>query len=492
MKAIPLNLSIGFCIVILLARVALPQKKNPTVYPYGGVQDKSRYEEWMERVPLNFMKAYFESAQFKRAADFWYAQFDSLAYFRFAQFDSLAYFESAQFKSQADFGSAQFKRAADFWFAQFKSLAYFRDAQFKSLAYFRDAQFDSLADFEYAQFDSLANFGEAQFDSLVYFTNVTFNDEIDFRGTQFAKSTWVDFSLATIHDTVRVGIERSADIQRYNFLRTKLLPAGKQIIEQMIPATTIKKVNSADSAKKEISADATRKEAKKTFKYPGAKILISGPVELKMQLEKFRFLELFAYLDYYAKKDIISTLKERSFAGENNKQERFELDYIFAKSTMYQKESVNFEQYSWLHPIRWGQFLYNATMGLGYRPFRIIWWVLSFIFAFAAYYFFKIANQVNRYVSKDETPKETSKKSKRVEQSAGNLTGTDTVINCIYFSAMLFFTFRLKRDLLTFFETKEKRIIVFEWLLGFLTYVAFLTLAKSGSILHTLRSLFIG
>jgi len=57
---------------------------------------------------------------------------------------------------------------------------------------------------------------------------------------------------------------------------------------------------------------------------------------------------------------------------------------------------------------------------------------------------------------------------------------------------MVFFTFRLKRDILTFFDAKEKRLIVGEWVTGFLVYVAFLTLLKSGSILHNLKELFCG
>lgn len=68
----------------------------------------------------------------------------------------------------------------------------------------------------------------------------------------------------------------------------------------------------------------------------------------------------------------------------------------------------------------------------------------------------------------------------------------ESLLNCAYFSVMLFFTFRLKRDILTFFDAKEKKLIVAEWVIGFLVYVAFLTLSKSGSILHNLKELFVG
>ena len=33
----------------------------------------------------------------------------------------------------------------------------------------------------------------------------------------------------------------------------------------------------------------------------------------------------------------------------------------------------------------------------------------------------------------------------------------ETLLNCTYFSVMVFFTFRLKRDILTFFDAKEKK-----------------------------------
>ena len=110
---------------------------------------------------------------------------------------------------------------------------------------------------------------------------------------------------------------------------------------------------------------------KKIIKYPGAKIVLYGPVDLKIQLEKFKFLALYDKLDYYSKKDIISILKQVSFRGNEYQKERFELDYLFDKSTMYQKQSPNYKRYSVFNPICWRQFLYNITMGLCYRPFRL-------------------------------------------------------------------------------------------------------------------------
>ncbi len=79
----------------------------------------------------------------------------------------------------------------------------------------------------------------------------------------------------------------------------------------------------------------------------------------------------------------------------------------------------------------------------------------------------------------------------QLEAPAQGNPGTLSALNP-YFSIMVFFTFRLKQKILTFFEAKEQRLIVTQWTLGFLVYLAFLTLSKSGSILQQLKTLFIG
>lgn len=577
-----------FILILFLAEIAFAQERNPTVWPYGGVPDSSRYKEDMKKAPLNFTKAYFKGAHFDGLTYFRYAQFDSAidfseakfnhmadfggaqfnsgVSFRSAQFKSLARFlgakfngqaffsdakfnghisfynvqfsnladfERVQFKHRTDFKVAKFNFRADFTGAQFDSVAFFTIAnfnndaiflgtmfngparfeetkfdsvalfmlaQFDTLAIFRGAQFDTLANFKITKFDNVVDFSgayfddmayfentkfngmaifsdakfngpvyfwHAQFDTLVYFGDATVNNRIDFRGTNFNNSSHVDFSFASIQDTVIIGYAGLPYIQRYNFLRARLLLPGKQIVP----------------------VDAEMEAIEKTIAYPGARILLCGPVDIQIQLEKFRFLSLNDTLNYYDKKDIISTLKDSTFKGETYKKEHFELDYIFAKSTMYQKESVDFEKYSAFHPISWGQFLYNVTMGLGYRPFRLAWWILGFIVLFAITYYFWIPQQICRYIFKDEKEKSRQRGTIRLKQ---NLNFTDRIIYCLYFSSMLFFTFRLKKDILTFFDTKQKRAIVFEYLIGLSIYIAFLTLSKAGSILHNLKSLFVG
>jgi len=433
MKSSYLKLGTGFFIILLLAEITFAQQKNPTTYPYGGVPDISRTEllvtrtEIIEKVPLKF---------------------DSRANFEMAQFDSLAYFELAEFNNLANFGGAQF---------------------------------DYLADFSGAQFDSLADFEGAEFRSKITFNSASFNggSKLNFRGAAMADTA--DFSFATLKDTLFIGTPRISTSQRYDFMRAYLLPAGQDILTINDAGETLSQeevrwlVSEGDTALAGLPT--------KTVRYPGAKIVLFGPVELNMQAEKIEFLALHDSLDYYAKKDIISHLKENSFKGEKFSNARFELDYLFARSTIYQKQSVHFEEYQRYSPVVLAQWLYKATMELGYRPFKLLYWIAAINFLFAVVYLFlpKMRRQVNGYIAS------AGKDAKNKQASF-----SDSFINILYFSFMLFFTFRLKQDVLTAFETKEKRIVVFHWLLGFAVYISFLTFSKAGSVLHTLKSLFVG
>lgn len=278
----------------------------------------------------------------------------------------------------------------------------------------------------------------------------------------------VDFSLAVVRDTVLVGIQLSSSLPKYDFGRANLISQTSSSLQRydfmranLIPAG---KLN------------------------PGSKIILYGPVDLKIQLEKLEFVELCDTLSYYAKKDIISVLKDKSF--ERNKAAWFEIDYLFAKSTMYQKVSTKYEKYSVFHPITWLKFIYNATMGLGFRPFRLIYWVILLIVGYGVFYMIKIPDRINEYIRKEKVWVKNTRRQKKINEPLQSW--SSTIINSLYFSSMVFFTFRLKRDILTFFNDNEKRIIVFQWFIGFMVYVAFLTLSKAGSILQNLKDLFIG
>jgi len=528
-------------IFLLLVNVSLAQEKNPTVWPYGGVPDSSRFEEEMVTIPLKFKKVDFYCAQFDSqvilcntlfmdTTKFYRNIFNSKVNFKYSQFDSLMFFVCNRFKGEVDFRFAKLYKAnflnnyfynrVDFYMADFNkqcsrnfnfslnyfdSLVTFCNAKFDCYADFRQTVFHSMVNFQYAtfndstsfylcnfrnnadfrntkfrgitnfrntEFQNIVNFKYTQFNNHINFEHAKFDSLIDFRNAQFSKNAIVDFSLAEIKHPLYVGILGSGNEQKYNFMRTNFLEAGTRNIES---TTTI-----------HVLGD-TIFYPGKTIKYPGAKIILFGPVDLKIQLEKFKFISLYDSLDYYAKKDIISTLKDSSFSDTKFSRERFELDYIFEKSTMYQEKSTRYIENKWYQFWKWPSWflttLYYITMGLGYRPFWLLWWVLGLLMFFTMIYWVKLPRQVNKYIGESFGKDESNK---------SFLNKFDTFANCVYFSAMVLFTFRLKGRILTFFDTAEKKIILTQWFLGFLVYIAFLTLSKAGSILHTLKSLFVG
>jgi len=95
-------------------------------------------------------------------------------------------------------------------------------------------------------------------------------------------------------------------------------------------------------------------------------------------------------------------------------------------------------------------------------------------------FFVTMGSRVNEYVAKTF----------KHDGTVSSFDKFETYLNCAYFSVMLFFTFRLKGNLLTFFDEREKKYILAEWLLGFWVYAAFLY--HTSSVLQNIKSLFVG
>ena len=225
-----------------------------------------------------------------------------------------------------------------------------------------------------------------------------------------------------------------------------------------------------------------------------SKIILSELVELDMQTEKIKKVLLLNELSYNLKRLIIDNLKENSF--KEDKKAQFELEYVFAKSTKYQDSGDTFIINKWYHIWKWPKwiwnFIYNITMGLGYRPFRLVYWVLLIVIGYSIFFIVKFKDRINQYIKTDDEEKLQTAESKENYRGINKYSLGDIIVNCVYFSAMIFFTFRLKRNILLFFDSNEKKIIISVSLIGFLIYISFLSLSKAGSILHTLTSLFTG
>ncbi|MBN1465572.1 pentapeptide repeat-containing protein [candidate division KSB1 bacterium] len=382
-----------------------------------------------------------------RQTDFSYGTFDRLADFRHAAFDTAADFARASFGG-ADFFAARFNGFAYFWRAAFAGSASFSRAQFDSAAYFVGCAFRGGADFGQASFNSAADFRGVLFGGDADFSQATFHDTMDLRGATFAAAAHfadavfqhdrANFTFTVIKDDLIIGSSSRA-VQTYNFKDAVFSPKGR--------------------------------------------IVIVNRVKLHIPLEKMKFVTIADHLDYYSKKSLIEFIKDASFKADGNKfaRERLELDYIYAKSTMYQDkvfgESENRLYQLWKWP-RWGSnLLYDLTMGLGFRPFRLVFWLLGVILFYAILYSLTMADDVATFIRQQARGEDQP--SARGEDLASPVA---TLINCLHFSASAVLTCRRHKYILTCFPEREKIVIFSEWLFGLIILISFITLSKPGAI----------
>ena len=522
--------------------------QNPTVYPYGGNPDtgKPHRDHWLKRTvfSLNFDQANWKNANFdnnfrlynphfKETVSFEQAHFsghilfaggifDHLVTFRDAKIDGGGSFIDVDFKGEtifkntifnedmnfnycifsenADFANATFQKS-DLWTTKFHKKVYFVNCKFNAFSsflettfygrasfssatfiekgYFKQAQFMDFTEFSHTRFRKGANFtlsyfktkavfDETSFYGEVDFSRAIFGGKIDFSTAIFDSSTIVNFSGAKIIDTLTIG--NLNNFQSFDLRLAQLLPAGKA--EARIVVRTGPSNNQI--IKPEIVS----------LSGPGAQILLNGPVYLKIHAEQITFITLPEQMDYFSKKFIIEETKLRSFPNERFKSERFEMDYLFAKSTLCQKVSPAFQKKSFFD--LYVGYLYNITLGLGYRPFRLLYWAFGLWIISGGLYLWKFPNAIDNYLIKIYDSNSTDTVENKKDRNFG------TVLNCLYFSAMVLVTIRLKGTILTHFNNREKMLICVQWLFGVCIIIAFFVLSKSGSILHNLKDLIAG
>ncbi len=217
-------------------------------------------------------------------------------------------------------------------------------------------------------------------------------------------------------------------------------------------------------------------------------IVINGHVELSLQIEKFRFLALAPDLSYEWKRSIVDHLKRTSFSGDEKKDERFELDYLLARSVAFQK-TFGSEHYSRWNPMYWVNWLYGVTLGHGFRPFYLVYWWFGVAALFTVLYFLSfggtLCESVMEYVGREGD----STNQVRTGRWRSNL---EAWSYCLWFSFSVLVAIRIKPRLLTAFDPQEKGLIYTEYLVGLALYAYFLFGSKAGSIGSTLLKLLTG
>ena len=445
-------LVVGFCVLLILVRISVAQDVDSNSVHLNSDPNNSK-----------------SRIHYDKFISFFNLQFDSVADFSFAKFDSVANFINTDFRSRTDFGYTKFKSLVNFNDANFKDDASFKSAEFEGDAKFYSTRFEGAADFSTSKFFKTVRFYDAQFDSTADFMVAHFENWVDFGLARFNHIT--NFTLTTFNKGANFD---GADIDSLIFLGTSI--NGEFTLGSI----------------RGQSFDFTR-----AIFLSNARLVLKDQVRLNIQAERLKYIVLGDHLTYSRKSHIIQYLKSKSFS--NDKSSQLELDYIFAKSTMYQNQSDNYfdiyEKNKWYEFWDWPKWFittfYYWTMGLGYRPFRLIFWVLAVVMIYAGIFMKKTPERINAYIFANFDSKQNFSLSDKQDRKV-SLSFVESLLNCVYFSTMLFFTIRLKGNILIFFNAEEKKLIITEWFLGVLMYVAFLTLSKAGSIIHNLKDLFIG
>lgn len=435
--------------------------------------------DFSENRPLT--QTHFDSAVFHNAVNFHQSTIKEKLYFDSAHFNGPARFDHTIFADSISFNEAIFEKQAYFHYSKFYETApffgtvfqekvTFNNAGFYGPAFFHNAQFQDSCNFTATHFRGPVNFLKAQFNGPTYFAHAKFNDAITFYYTEInapltlenAKVNEFIFHGAIIRDKIYLGENISLQYPTANFTQA--------------------------SFTEPVNCENTKTDQKTN----GGQIILVGPARVNIQIEKFGHIALLDTLDYFTKKNIISTLKDECFPEEDQATERFELDYILAKSTMHQDKTSYFSRTKFNQVHKWPHWLatefYYLAMGLGYRPFNLLYWAFGTVFLFTLIYAFWIPERLKQFISLEW--KHKKKKESTASASIASLF-YENVLLSFYFSASIFFALRFNKDIFNFFGRNEKMWISIEWLLGIIFYVAFFALAQSGSILHRLLGLFV-
>jgi hypothetical protein len=424
--------------------------------------NKVTYDSCLFTMPVNYNNKIFEDS-----ASFDGAHFLDRTRFDHTIFHEDAIFNEAIFEDNVYFHKSTFNKTARYFGTTFKQKTTFNNSKFKTPVFFHNVQFQDSCNFIDAHFDGPVNFYKTQFNSFSDFSYTWFKDSISFYFSEINGPFTLQNAVADnilFHGTI---------------IRDKLYLGNNVRIQ--IPTVDLTKASFAQNI------DFDRQTHKKMVK--SGKIVLVGPVHLALQSEKFKNLTLLKTLDYFSKKNIIETLKENSYSRKNQATERFELDYILARSIMYQEKTSAYSPYRPRHILKWlPAWLCSVTMGFGYRPFKLFWWAFGIVLIFMTIYAWKIPKRLEEFIALEWKHKRTKENK---EQASKYSIVYDNLLTAFYFSNAIFFALRFNKDIFNYFDRREKVLISIEWLLGIIFYFIFFTQAKSGSILHRLWGMFI-
>ncbi len=423
-----------FCLIFLSLQFTFAQEKNPTQWPYGGMPDESRKDEfWMVKPPLNF----------HRKADFGGVTFSQSAYFREAKFDSIA-----------DFGGATFSQFTDFQEAAFSQFADFREAKFDSIANFVGPTFSQKADFSWAAFSRDASFSFATFIQDVYFHGATFAQDANFNQATFSKET--NFTRATFKEIPIMDQCRFGKILRLGSINFEKGVDFRRAIFDSVETIYVSHQTTFPEGKLHLYWD--------QFK---------GTENLRIRLVERSILNLYDEKEHYQRIETLYHRLRDNFLAQGNK--------VSADAVMYELGWQKKEIYAYWSWVVIKQTMYGWFFGWGYQPWRfLVFVVVPIIIAFAILWQKRYFSAFEKVIFKDvlSDANALSEQGKSVLQRS---------MQSLYFSASVLLGIRLKKNWLI----KHNNFLVWvcvEWTLGIGLYIMFALLVK-GSRFDVIKGL---
>lgn len=158
--------------------------KNPVYYNNTEISNSIDFSNSHFYNAVDFSNTYFTSI-----ADFHHSRYDSTCNYSYALFDSLvgfyetifknALFNDVFFTNGVNFSSSYFINPAYFKSSYFAQESDFKNTLFTNKSYFNNASFFSFADFTSSKYDSFVDFEGACFYKGVSFKSCIFNDKVN-------------------------------------------------------------------------------------------------------------------------------------------------------------------------------------------------------------------------------------------------------------------------------------------------------------------------